>query len=128
MHQNFGDDSPALKREDIRLLLASLMERSGGTQALVTLAHVMTRGTRSGPGLTTVVSSGLFGMASGSGVADVAAVGTANIPAMKQAGQRQLDDVVDSEGDQDRHVDDVEEHPVTAGELVPLDLEEQQGK
>ncbi len=70
----------------IYVLLAALMERSGGTRALVTLAHVMTRGTRSGPGLTTVVSSGLFGMASGSGVADVAAVGTANIPAMKQAG------------------------------------------
>ena len=62
------------------------MERSGGSQALVNLAHVVTRGTRSGPGMTTVVSSGLFGMASGSGVADVAAVGTANIPAMKQAG------------------------------------------
>lgn len=70
----------------IYVLLASLMERSGGTQALVTVAHVLTRGTRSGPGLTTVVSSGLFGMASGSGVADVAAVGTANIPAMKRAG------------------------------------------
>lgn len=68
------------------VLLAALMERSGGSRALVNLAHAVTRGTRSGPGMTTVVSSGLFGMASGSGVADVAAVGTANIPAMKQAG------------------------------------------
>jgi TRAP transporter 4TM/12TM fusion protein len=70
----------------VYVLLASLMERSGGTHALVTVAHVLTRGTRSGPGMTTVASSGLFGMASGSGVADVAAVGTANIPAMKSAG------------------------------------------
>lgn len=70
----------------IYMLLAALMERSGGTHALVHMAHVLTRRARSGPGMTTVVSSGLFGMASGSGVADVAAVGTANIPAMKQAG------------------------------------------
>ena len=70
----------------VYMLLAALMERSGGTHALVHLAHLLTRGSRSGAGMTTVVSSGLFGMASGSGVADVAAVGTANIPAMKQAG------------------------------------------
>lgn len=70
----------------VYMLLAALMERSGGTNALVHLAHFATRGTRSGPGMTTVVSSALFGMASGSGVADVVAVGTANIPAMKRAG------------------------------------------
>lgn len=70
----------------VYVLLAALMERSQGTQALVTVAYFLTRGTRSGPGMTTVASSGLFGMASGSGVADVAAVGTANIPAMRQAG------------------------------------------
>ena len=70
----------------IYMLLGGLMERSGGTHALVHLAHQLTRGSRSGAGMTTVVSSGLFGMASGSGVADVVAVGNANIPAMKQAG------------------------------------------
>ena len=72
----------------VYMLLAALMERSGGTNALVHLAHFITRGSKSGPGMTTVVSSGLFGMASGSGVADVVAVGTANIPAMKEAGYR----------------------------------------
>jgi len=70
----------------IYMLLGALMERSGGTHALVHLAHQLTRSSRSGAGMTTVVSSGLFGMASGSGVADVVAVGNANIPAMKQAG------------------------------------------
>jgi len=68
------------------MLLAALLEKSGGTHALVRLAHLLTRRAKSGPGMTTVVSSGLFGMASGSGVADVVAVGTANIPAMKNAG------------------------------------------
>jgi TRAP transporter 4TM/12TM fusion protein len=70
----------------VYMLLAALLERSGGTQALLQLAAALTRRSKSGAGMTTVVSSGLFGMASGSGVADVAAVGTANIPAMKQAG------------------------------------------
>jgi len=70
----------------VYMLVAALMERSGGTHALVHLAHMLTRSSRSGAGMTTVVSSGLFGMASGSGVADVVAVGSANIPAMKQAG------------------------------------------
>lgn len=68
------------------MLLAAVMEKGGSTHALVRLAHVLTRRAKSGPGMTTVVSSGLFGMASGSGVADVVAVGTANIPAMKDAG------------------------------------------
>lgn len=72
----------------IYMLLAALMEKSGGTNALVQLAQYLTRGSKSGPGMTTVVSSALFGMASGSGVADVVAVGTANIPAMKEAGYK----------------------------------------
>ena len=70
----------------IYMILASLMKRTGAANALLQIARRLTGRARSGPGLTTVVSSGLFGMASGSGVADVAAIGTANIPAMKRAG------------------------------------------
>ncbi|KQX42530.1 hypothetical protein ASD04_00735 [Devosia sp. Root436] len=72
----------------VYMQLAALMEHTGAGQALLQLARVITGGARSGPGLTTVVGSALFGTASGSGVADVAAIGPANIPAMKRAGYK----------------------------------------
>ncbi len=70
----------------IYILFGAFLEKSGGGQLFIALANLVTSRMRSGPGQSTVVASALFGTMSGSGVADVAAVGTFCIPVMKKAG------------------------------------------
>lgn len=70
----------------VYILFGSFLERTGGGRLFIALADLFTFRLRSGPGQSTVLASALFGTMSGSGVADVAAVGTFCIPVMKQAG------------------------------------------
>jgi len=70
----------------IYILFGAFLEKSGGGKLFIALANLFTARLRSGPGQSTVVASALFGTMSGSGVADVAAVGTFCIPVMKKAG------------------------------------------
>jgi TRAP transporter 4TM/12TM fusion protein len=70
----------------IYILFGAFLERTGGGRLFIALADLFTGRLRSGPGQSTVLASALFGTMSGSGVADVAAVGTFCIPVMKRAG------------------------------------------
>jgi len=70
----------------IYILFGAFLEKTGGGKLFIALANLVTSRMRSGPGQSSVVASALFGTMSGSGVADVAAVGTFCIPVMKKAG------------------------------------------
>lgn len=70
----------------VYILFGAFLEKTGGGRLFIALANLFTSRLRSGPGQSTVLASGLFGTMSGSGVADVAAVGTFCIPVMKKAG------------------------------------------
>ena len=58
----------------------------GGRQAFLDLAFLASARTRGGPAKVAAVASGLFGMISGSAVANAATIGTFTIPLMKRAG------------------------------------------
>ncbi|MBI2526941.1 MAG: TRAP transporter fused permease subunit [Candidatus Rokubacteria bacterium] len=68
------------------IIFGAMVERTGAGQALTWLAGLATRRLRSGPGQSAVLSSAMFGMVSGSGVADVATIGTVTIPVMVRTG------------------------------------------
>jgi len=70
----------------IYLLFSGLLIYSGAGEFLTNLSSASLGSVRGGSAKMGIVSSGLFGMISGSAVANVAAIGSFSIPAMKKAG------------------------------------------
>lgn len=68
------------------VLFGSFLQRSGGGQFFINAAYALAGRYRGGPAKTAVVSSALFGMISGSPVANVVTTGTFTIPLMKRVG------------------------------------------
>jgi len=72
----------------IFVILGAFLEKTGLGAVIINTAYRLTGARTGGPGLAAVVSSGLFGMISGSGVANVMTTGTLTIPLMKRVGYR----------------------------------------
>ena len=70
----------------IFLIFGSVLLKTGGGEAFLDLAFLASAKTRGGPAKVATVASGLFGMISGSAVANAATIGTLTIPLMKRAG------------------------------------------
>jgi len=70
----------------IFLIFGSVLLKTGGGEAFLDLAFLASARARGGPAKVAVVASGLFGMISGSAVANAATIGTFTIPLMKRAG------------------------------------------
>lgn len=68
------------------LIFGSILLKTGGGEAFLDLAFLVSARTRGGPAKVAAVASGLFGMISGSAVANAATTGTFTIPMMKRAG------------------------------------------
>jgi len=68
------------------IVFGAFLERSGLGQLFIDLAYALTGHKTGGPGLTAVVSSGIFGQISGSPVANVVTTGAFTIPLMKRVG------------------------------------------
>ena len=68
------------------MLFAGVLQATGGTDMIMRVAFVLVGGWRAGPAQVAVVSSALFGMISGSTVANVAAQGPLTIPLMRRVG------------------------------------------
>ena len=64
----------------IFVVLGAFLEKTGLGVVIINTAYRMTGARTGGPGLASVVSSGFFGMISGSGVANVMTTGTFTIP------------------------------------------------
>jgi len=64
----------------------TFLEATGATKLLLELAQWFTGQTRGGPAKTAVIASGLMGMISGSGMANVVTTGVFTIPLMKKSG------------------------------------------
>ena len=72
----------------IFVILGAFLEKTGLGVIIINTAYRLTGARTGGPGLAAVISSGLFGMISGSGVANVMTTGTFTIPLMKRVGYR----------------------------------------
>ncbi len=72
----------------IFVVLGAFLEKTGLGSLIIDAAYRLTGQRTGGPGLAAVTSSGLFGMISGSGVANVVTTGTFTIPLMKRVGYR----------------------------------------
>ncbi len=72
----------------IFVILGAFLEKTGLGAVIINTAYRLTGAKTGGPGLAAVISSGLFGMISGSGVANVMTTGTLTIPLMKRVGYR----------------------------------------
>ena len=83
-----GMDSFPLLAVPFFILAGELMNTGGVTQRLVALAKVIVGHIRGGLGMVVVVGEYFFSGISGSTVADVSAIGSLLIPAMKKAGYR----------------------------------------
>ncbi len=70
----------------IFLIFGGFLNLSGIGEYFMSIAIVLTGKARGGPAKIAVVSSGLFGMLSGSAVANVYGTGTFTIPLMKRIG------------------------------------------
>lgn len=68
------------------MLFAGVLQATGGTDMIMRVAFALVGGWRAGPAQVAVVSSALFGMISGSTVANVAAQGPLTIPMMRRVG------------------------------------------
>lgn len=68
------------------IVFGAFLERSGLGQLFIDLAYALTGNKTGGPGLTAVISSGIFGQISGSPVANVVTTGAFTIPLMKRVG------------------------------------------
>lgn len=67
-------------------IFGAILSVTGGSQTFIRLAQKLTGKTVGGPGKVSLVASGLFGMVSGSAMANVVATGTFTIPMMKDVG------------------------------------------
>jgi TRAP transporter 4TM/12TM fusion protein len=72
----------------IFVVLGAFLEKTGLGALIIDATYRITGQRTGGPGLAAVVSSGFFGMISGSGVANVVTTGTFTIPLMKRVGYR----------------------------------------
>lgn len=72
----------------IFVILGAFLEKTGLGELFIDATYRMAGKRTGGPGLTAVISSGAFGMISGSGVANVVTTGTFTIPLMKRVGYR----------------------------------------
>jgi TRAP transporter 4TM/12TM fusion protein len=72
----------------IFVILGAFLEKTGLGALIIDATYRLTGQRTGGPGLAAVVSSGLFGMISGSPVANVVTTGTFTIPLMKRVGYR----------------------------------------
>jgi TRAP transporter 4TM/12TM fusion protein len=72
----------------IFVILGAFLEKTGLGSLIIDATFRLTGRYTGGPGLAAVTSSGLFGMISGSPVANVVTTGTFTIPLMKRAGYR----------------------------------------
>ncbi|GEM_PF-441825 len=72
----------------IFVILGAFLEKTGLGSLIIDATYRMTGQRTGGPGLAAVCSSGLFGMISGSGVANVVTTGTFTIPLMKRVGYK----------------------------------------
>ncbi len=70
----------------IFLIFGAVLLKSGGGEAFLDIAFLASARTRGGPAKVAAVASCLFGMISGSAVANAATIGTFTIPLMKRAG------------------------------------------
>ncbi len=70
----------------IFVVLGAFLEKTGLGSLIIDAAYRLTGKFTGGPGLAAVTSSGLFGMISGSGVANVVTTGTFTIPLMRRVG------------------------------------------
>jgi TRAP transporter 4TM/12TM fusion protein len=68
------------------MIFSSTLQVTGGGVYFTKFASAILGGVRGGPAKVAVAASGLFGMISGSAVANVAAIGYVTIPTMKKAG------------------------------------------
>ncbi|MGE4276697.1 MAG: TRAP transporter permease [Lawsonibacter sp.] len=67
-------------------IFGAMLSKTGGSQTFIKFAEKLTGKTVGGPGKVSLVASGLFGMVSGSAMANVVATGTFTIPMMRKAG------------------------------------------
>lgn len=67
-------------------IFGAMLSATGGAKTFIKLSQIITGKSIGGPGKVSLVASGLFGMISGSAVANVVATGTFTIPLMKKAG------------------------------------------
>ncbi len=72
----------------IFVVLGAFLQKTGLGAVMINTAYRMTGAKTGGPGLAAVISSGFFGMISGSGVANVMTTGTFTIPLMRRVGYR----------------------------------------
>ena len=72
----------------IFVILGAFLEKTGLGSFIIDATYRLTGRRTGGPGLAAVTSSGLFGMISGSGVANVVTTGTFTIPLMKRVGYK----------------------------------------
>jgi TRAP transporter 4TM/12TM fusion protein len=72
----------------IFVILGAFLQKTGLGSLIIDATYRLTGQRTGGPGLAAVVSSGLFGMISGSPVANVVTTGTFTIPLMKRVGYR----------------------------------------
>jgi TRAP transporter 4TM/12TM fusion protein len=72
----------------IFVILGAFLEKTGLGSLIIDATFRLTGRLTGGPGLAAVFSSGLFGMISGSPVANVVTTGTFTIPLMKRVGYR----------------------------------------
>jgi TRAP transporter 4TM/12TM fusion protein len=70
----------------IFLIFGAVLLKTGGGEAFLDIAFLASAKARGGPAKVAAVASGLFGMISGSAVANAATVGTFTIPLMRRAG------------------------------------------
>ncbi|MBA7487018.1 hypothetical protein ES707_22580 [subsurface metagenome] len=70
------------------VIFGSLLKEVGGGDFFINLALSLTGHVRGGPAKTAVIASSLFGMVSGSGMANVASTGQITIPLMKKTGYK----------------------------------------
>lgn len=67
-------------------IFGEMLSQTGGSQTFIKLGKKLTGKATGGPGKVSLIASGLFGMISGSAMANVMATGTFTIPMMKKAG------------------------------------------
>jgi len=68
------------------LIFGAVLYQTGGGETFVKIARLVTGASRGGPAKVSTVSSALFGIASGSAVANVIVDGVFNIPLMRKSG------------------------------------------
>jgi TRAP transporter 4TM/12TM fusion protein len=70
------------------ILFGAFLDKTGVGKFFIDFAYALTGSTRSGPAMTSVLSSGLMGSISGSSVANTVTTGAFTIPLMKKVGYK----------------------------------------